>query len=81
MNCLSVFIYVYIAAFGTTYGHSGYDNPKIFKFRKLFSNPHDYHHLFINCEYGSGYGDIMDRIFKTRIQDIYPKRWKKLQST
>eukprot|EP01084_Bolivina_argentea_P274471 467851_1 len=83
MSCLGLFIYVWVAALATTFGHSGYDNPSnllIYKFRKYTGNPHDYHHLYINCEYGSGYNEFMDTIFRTRIQDRFPKRWQKIKT-
>ena len=38
--------------------------------------PHDFHHHFQSVEFGAG--GIADRLFKTRMQDKFPKHWQKL---
>ena len=87
------FIYIWLASLATTYGHSGYDNRlklnyysntiklKEFKFKNSPTGiPHDFHHQYQNCEFGSGYFDFMDSLLKTRVKDIYPKRWNNVKN-
>eukprot|EP01084_Bolivina_argentea_P313669 543205_1 len=63
-----------LGGISTICGHSGYEYfLGIFPITNPGGIPHDYHHHFRNCEFGSG-GGITDWLFKTRIEDIYP--WK-----
>ena len=72
------FVYTSIASISTTFAHSGYGNP--FRTIQVFNaTPHDYHHRFQNCEYGNGANGFCDYLFGTRLQDVFPKRYKKLQ--
>ena len=75
------FVYVSIGAIQTVCSHSGYSfgNPFIKKTNLFNAVPHDFHHKFQNCDFGNGANQICDYLFKTRLQDIYPKRWRQLQ--
>mmetsp|Transcript_5130 Transcript_5130/g.8646 ORF Transcript_5130/g.8646 Transcript_5130/m.8646 type:complete len:350 (+) Transcript_5130:34-1083(+) len=67
-----------IACLQTTAAHCGYGNP----FRKIQvgnATPHDFHHHFQNCEFGNGANGFSDRIFRTRVQDVYPQRYQQMQ--
>ena len=63
------FILTALASISTTIAHSGFVYPFI------NAPPHDFHHHFQNCEYGNGVNGRCDKWFKTRLQDIYPKRY------
>lgn len=64
----------------TLHSHCGYHEVvKINVFGKAVSIggvPHDFHHHFQSTEFGAG--GIADWLFKTRMQDKFPKAWAKL---
>lgn len=73
-------IFTAIACIQTTCAHAGFV-PFGTPFRKIqigSATPHDFHHHYQNCEFGNGANGICDRIFGTRLKDIYPKRYQQM---
>ena len=72
------YVMMSLGGINTICGHSGYE--KVFgicKLGKLGGVPHDYHHHFRDCEYGTG--GLCDLVLRTRMEDVFP--WKDLMCT
>lgn len=67
------YILMSIAGISTICSHSGYKSG-IISFGGI---PHDYHHHYQKCEYGTG--GICDLLFKTRIQDVFPDIFNQIE--
>lgn len=56
----------------TSFSHCGYETV----ISSMSGMPHHYHHTFQTVFYGAG--GYFDYLFKTRLVDVYPKRWHEL---
>lgn len=70
---------MFVSAISGVMSHSGY---AVTLFQPLFGSvgggiPHDFHHHYHNCEYGSLF---WDDVFGTTIADMYPKKWEEIQA-
>ena len=61
-------LYMEIASINSTFCHSGY-----VIFRTISPIPHDFHHHFLNIEFGAG--KYCDEFFKTRLKYLYPTKY------
>ena len=66
------YILMTVGGVSTICSHSGY---YIAPF--ITGIPHDYHHHYQKCEFGAG--GFCDQLFKTRIQDVFPDIFCKIQ--
>lgn len=63
-------LYVMVAGAAGVMGHSGTLDFPILDHTFIYLSRHEYHHTFMDCEYGSS--TFMDYLFRTRVEDKHP---------